>query len=58
MKDKDGMEGTDIGAVPAPQRAYAAASREQAKFGLMVPEALLEASGTLAIAAMVTLLPN
>ena len=35
------MRGAGIGAVLAAQRAYAAASRERSKFGLMVPEAFV-----------------
>ncbi len=35
------MRGGGIGAVLAAQRAYAAASREKSKFGLMVPEAFV-----------------
>ncbi|WP_233203772.1 ATP-binding protein [Novosphingobium sp. HII-3] len=41
MAEDNGMRGGGIGAVLAAQRAYAAASREKSKFGLMVPEAFV-----------------
>ncbi|MBF9151713.1 ATP-binding protein [Novosphingobium jiangmenense] len=41
MAKDDGVQEASIDAVLAAQRAYAAASRERSKFGLMVPEAFV-----------------